>query len=136
VIVLDASATIARYHHDEVTLPVLQAFDKVERTGALVPPFWRIEIANVLQMKVRKGRYDATERDRILQDISDLPIVVDPSSSEHVWTGTLRLAHRYDLTVYDAIYLECAVRNRLPLVTLDEELRAAATPEGVPLLGL
>jgi len=45
------------------------------------------------------------------------------------------LAGRHKLTVYDAAYLELAVRRRLPLATLDEQLRAAGNSEGVPLLG-
>ena len=136
MIVLDASATIARYHHDEVTLPVLQVFDRVEQVGALVPPFWKVEIANVLQKKVRLGRYDTAERDRILQDIGGLPVTIDLKAVDQLWTKTIDLAHRHDLTVYDAIYLECAVRNQLPLATLDIQLRAAADAEGVALLGL
>jgi predicted nucleic acid-binding protein len=39
------------------------------------------------------------------------------------------------LTLYDAAYLEVAVRRGLPLATLDGELRAAAQMEGVELLG-
>jgi predicted nucleic acid-binding protein len=39
------------------------------------------------------------------------------------------------LTVYDAAYLELALREALPLATLDEALAAAARAEGVPLVG-
>jgi predicted nucleic acid-binding protein len=45
------------------------------------------------------------------------------------------LADRHRLTVYDATYLELALRLSLPLATLDDELRNAAQLEGVPLLG-
>lgn len=47
----------------------------------------------------------------------------------------MQLASRNRLTVYAAAYLELAQRRRLPLATLDAELRAAAIAEGVPLLG-
>jgi predicted nucleic acid-binding protein len=40
------------------------------------------------------------------------------------------------LTIYDAAYLELALREGLPLATLDEALVAAARAEGVPLVGL
>jgi predicted nucleic acid-binding protein len=40
------------------------------------------------------------------------------------------------LTIYDACYLELALRRTLPLATLDRELRRAAEAEGVPLLGI
>jgi len=38
--------------------------------------------------------------------------------------------------LYDACYLELALRSGLPLGTLDRALRDAAKASGVPLLGL
>ena len=48
---------------------------------------------------------------------------------------TLTLAERCRLTLYDAAYLELAQRRRLPLASLDRELRAAGRALGVTLLG-
>jgi predicted nucleic acid-binding protein len=48
----------------------------------------------------------------------------------------LRLAEKHRLTLYDAAYLELALRRRLPLATLDRELRTAAEVEGLELLGM
>jgi len=47
----------------------------------------------------------------------------------------VRLAVQHRLTVYDAAYLELALRRGLPLATLDQELRAAAESEKVKVLG-
>ena len=47
---------------------------------------------------------------------------------------TLRLAERHRLTLYDACYLEVALRRSLPLATLDSDLRTAALTEKVMLL--
>jgi predicted nucleic acid-binding protein len=44
------------------------------------------------------------------------------------------VAVEHGLTAYDAGYLELAMRNRLPLATLDEGLRRAAKKAGVVLL--
>jgi predicted nucleic acid-binding protein len=44
------------------------------------------------------------------------------------------MAEQYGLTVYDAAYLELAMRERTPLMTLDNDLRKAARASGVPLL--
>jgi predicted nucleic acid-binding protein len=49
--------------------------------------------------------------------------------------ATLRLAERHQLTLYDAAYLELALRRNLPLATLDEDLRRAVRAEKVKLLG-
>ena len=51
------------------------------------------------------------------------------------YPDTLNLADHFRLTVYDAAYLELARRRTLPLATLDQELRTAATAIGVTVLG-
>ena len=52
-------------------------------------------------------------------------------STPRVWGLTLTLAERHDLSVYDATYLELALRMKLPLATLDRALAAAAKTAGV-----
>ncbi|HVB15439.1 MAG TPA: type II toxin-antitoxin system VapC family toxin, partial [Stellaceae bacterium] len=47
----------------------------------------------------------------------------------------IALARKHRLTVYDAAYLELALRRALPLATLDMPLAHAARAEGVPLVG-
>jgi len=46
------------------------------------------------------------------------------------------LARTYELTNYDAAYLELAIRKRLPLATTDGALRRAAVKTGVPLVAV
>jgi predicted nucleic acid-binding protein len=43
------------------------------------------------------------------------------------------LARTHNLTAYDASYLELAMREGIPLATLDDKLQAAAVTSGVPL---
>ena len=69
-------------------------------------------------------------------NLSLLPISLDPETDRQAWGATLRLAERHRLTLYDAVYLELALRRGIPLATLDIELRAAAKAEGVKLLGV
>lgn len=134
-LVLDTSATLAWVYLDEASLPVREVFDRVNESGAWVPSLWRMEIANVLEMGVRRSRHDAGFRDATLADLALLPIHLDPDTNEHAWGATVRLAVQHRLTVYDAAYLELALRRGLPLATLDQELRAAATLEKVKVLG-
>ena len=96
---------------------------------------WRLEVANVLEMNVRRGCHDAAFRDAALADLATLPISIDPETDRQAWGATVRLAARHRLTTYDAAYVELAQRRGLPLATLDKELRGAATAEGVILLG-
>lgn len=134
-LVLDCSATLAWVYGEEKTDAISEVFQAIGDAGAWVPALWRLEVANVLEMGVRRRRHDATFRDRMLADLALLPIDLDPETDLHAWSATVQLAAHHGLTVYDASYLELARRRDIPLATLDRDLRAAADAEGVVLLG-
>lgn len=92
-------------------------------------------MANAFQQGIRRRRITIAHRDAALETLASLPVAVDPETGIRAWAQTLDLSTRFDLTVYDAAYLELAVRRGLPLATLDRELRAAASAAGVTLLG-
>ena len=134
-LVVDSSATLAWVYGDETTDAICEVFARLTERGAWVPALWRLEVANVLEMGVRRGRHDAAFRDATLADLALFPISVDPETDRQAWGPTVRLAERHRLTLYDAAYLELAQRRGLPLATLNTELRNAASAEGVILLG-
>jgi predicted nucleic acid-binding protein len=134
-VVLDSSATLAWVYADEITEAIHDVFEQVSESGAWVPGLWKLEVANILEMGVRRGRHGAAFRDSTLTDLALLPLSVDAETDRQAWRGTLQLAERHHLTLYDAAYLELALRRGLPLASLDAELRAAAQTEGVRLLG-
>jgi predicted nucleic acid-binding protein len=88
-----------------------------------------------LQIGIRRRRIDASYRSAALADLSKYDITIDQETDSFAWTTTLQLADRFGLTLYDAAYLELAQRRHLPLATLDQPLRAAATAAGITLLG-
>ena len=133
-LVLDCSITLAWILPGETAEAIQRVRDFVSEGGAWVPSLWRLEVANVLEVGVRRGRHDADFRDRTLADLALLPIQTDAETSQQAWNATLRLAQRYRLTVYDAAYLELALRRSLPLATLDLELRSATLAAGAQLL--
>lgn len=134
-LVLDSSVTLAHTWSDETTDAVRQVFESLRDHGAWVPSLWRLEVANALEMAVRRGRHPAEFRDGALADLALLPIQIDSETDRQAWGATVRLATKHRLTLYDAAYLELALRRSLPLATLDEDLRAAARAEKVSLLG-
>ena len=134
-LVLDASATLASIFPDETTALIEAVFDRVADEDAWVPSLWRIEVANILTQGVRRGRISLARRDGALANLARLPIFDDDETGQHVWGKTMLLADIHHLTVYDATYLELALRVSLPLATLDDDLREAALREGVRLLG-
>jgi predicted nucleic acid-binding protein len=120
---------------EEITTATTEVFDQIADDCAWVPSLWRIEVANSLSVNLRRGRITPQRRRESLDDLKLLLIYCDQETHDHVWGRTLELADLHRLTVYDATYLELALRLALPLATLNEELRAAAQQEGVPLLG-
>lgn len=134
-LVLDSSITVAWLYREEATKSVDEIFENLIEASAWVPALWHLEVANVLQIGMRRQRHGADFRDRVLSDLSEFPIHVDLETHRQAWGTTVRLAERHGLTVYDAAYLELALRRRLPLATLDNDLRSAASTEKVELLG-
>jgi predicted nucleic acid-binding protein len=125
-LVLDASTTLSWYFEDERTERGEEVLDRVTEAGAVVPILWRYEVANGLQMAVRRKRIAPAYRDASLSELGLLPIVVDRAGDDAIWSATLGLADRFGLTMYDAAYLEVAHRKGLPLATGDRALRRAA----------
>jgi len=132
-LVIDSSITLAWLFDDERTPQADAVMRQVAKAGAVVPSLWRLEVANGLQSAVRRKRIDAAFRDASIADLRSLPIAVDTETDRNAWGTTLTLAERCRLTLYDAAYLELAQRLRLPLASLDKELRAAGRALGVTL---
>jgi predicted nucleic acid-binding protein len=105
---------------------------RIRTEEALVPGLWWYELRNVLVIGERRGRLTEQETGRFLRDISGLRISLDRTPDE---PAVMALARRHRLTVYDAAYLELALREVVPLATLDQALAAAAQAEGVSLVG-
>ena len=133
--IIDASITLAWCFADEATAATIEVQEGLKDDSALAPAHWFLEIANSLAMAERRRRTTSVTSDAFIALLGEMDIEVDEESSERAFLEILPLARAHRLTVYDAVYLELAVRRQLPLATLDEELRAAATQLGVKLLG-
>jgi predicted nucleic acid-binding protein len=134
LIAVDCSVAIAWTFADERTDAVVAVLQQTLDQGACVPGHWHIEIANVLRSAVRARRATPDERDGYLADLREIPTLIDEQTIERAWSDTIHLSDRYDLTPYDAAYLELALRRQLPLATLDRQLAAAARAAGVTTL--
>jgi predicted nucleic acid-binding protein len=132
--VIDASLALSWLFEDEQTPMSMNLLQQVTGTGGVVPPLWRLEIANALQNGIKRKRIDAAYRDSAIQKLLRLPIETDPDANNYAWTTTLQLADVHRITVYDASYLELALRRGLPLATRGEQLAAAAVSAGAILL--
>lgn len=133
--VADASVTLPWCFADEAT-PETEALLERLRAGepAIVPAHWPTEVMNGLIVAVRRSRIDPERVARFARDLAALPIRIEPPHAPAAWDAVIRVATEYQLTVYDAAYLELAERNSLPLASLDGDLRKAALAAGVALL--
>ncbi|HSK11524.1 MAG TPA: type II toxin-antitoxin system VapC family toxin [Vicinamibacterales bacterium] len=135
-LVIDGSAALGFLMSDEQPGPALEALDALERgVPAFVPAHWPLEVANGLLMAERRKRATrATVVEALHVVLSLLPIEIDPTTSAHVAGETMGLARQYGLTLYDAAYLELAMRRGATLATGDAELARAAKKAGVGVL--
>ena len=132
---LDASITMAWVFPDEATEATDRLLESLLERQAYAPGLWPIEVANAFLVATRRRRLDASQWAWIRHSLDALPIAVDTVSPARVWSAVLELAHDREISVYDAMYLELALRMRLPLATLDGRLAAAARGAGVEVLG-
>lgn len=102
---------------------------------AWAPAVWEAELANVLWMATRHkvlSLDDAAKRLRLADGLG-----VHSVANRTLWQGTLVRAHHTNAAVYDTLFVELAVRERLPLATFDAALlkafpHVAARPWAIP----
>jgi predicted nucleic acid-binding protein len=133
--VLDASMTMSWCFADESTPYGRSVLAELFDSYAEVPALWPYEIANVLAINEKRKRISESASIEFLQTLSGLDVRIDTSFPVVDGMTLLPLVRRYGLTAYDAAYLELAKRKGLPLATYDKELIAAASVEGIALVG-
>ena len=132
--VADASVTLPWCFEDEATPWTEDLLDRLRGGDQIVvPAHWPIEISNGMLMALRRKRIQPGRSELFWDEISILPITVEPPLSPEQAITVLALCERYGLTVYDGAYLELAKRKSLPLATLDSALLKAAPLAGVVL---
>lgn len=129
--VLDASVAACWALGDEEYPDAALAFARMASEEAVVPCLWWFEVRNILVVNERRKRITVPDTTAFLLHLARLQIRVDRDPDE----GTvLHLAREHGLSVYDAAYLELALREGLALATPDSALGRAAVREGVALL--
>ena len=134
--VLDASVAL-RWFLDRSAPPYAERVKQFVLKGsrAVVPGLWHLEMANGLAVAERRSLLAAADVDRALIDIEQFSLqALDVDSAVVSARQSLTTARAFRLSAYDAVYLDLARRERLPLATLDRHLRAAAVGAGVELV--
>lgn len=105
----------------------------LENNGQFYVPqlFW-YEIYNVLLYKVRNNKggnvlLSKADAMDIMYDLQLLPIYTETQSDSEIRSRIFDLALEYNLSYYDASYLELSRRYNLKLKTYDKELKRASS---------
>lgn len=120
---------------DEAKNAIAEVMLAIHRGECLVPVHWRFEVANMVLVAERRGRIDADQARASLEDLDLMPIAIDEASLDYAFVRDGALAREHALTIYDAAYLELALRHGLILISQDADLLAAARSCGVDVIG-
>lgn len=133
--VVDASITLSWCFEDESSPSADAVLARLERGRAVAPSVWTLEVSNAIRSAQRRGRLAEAETPALVSLLLALPIDVDDTLSLDDATGrVLQLARSFDLSTYDAAYLDLALRRGLAIASVDERLVAAAKAAGVTVL--
>jgi predicted nucleic acid-binding protein len=133
--VADASVAVAWVHPAqarEQTRLLLQAV--YDGAPVEVPAIWPLEIGNALLVLVRRKKLLEAERQAALVALQRVAVKIDHETAGLAFTKLSNLASEYQLSVYDAAYLELAQRRKLPLACKDGPLREAAIRANIRVL--
>ena len=134
--VLDASVALS-WFVDKPVAPDAERARQLWTNGwtARVPAIWQLEMINGFVKAERRRGLSADEVDESFLEMQRLLArSVRLDGGLFSLEDTLMLARSFQVTSYDASYVELATREGLPLATLDKGLRAAAVKAGVSLL--
>src|SRR5579863_2495369 len=120
-IVIDASTTLAWLFDEDSAAarlkPVLDASELV------APWLWRLEVVNAILVRQRRKTLSEAQAIRLLHLIDELTIELICEPATRTATQLADTARPHQLSAYDAVYLDLAIRLGLPLFTRDNNLR-------------
>jgi len=129
--VLDASVAGAWLFEEQQSKSAIQLRNQALDSMAIVPQLFRLEISNLILNNTHKNETEA--RASAFKFIQSIPVMMDFKTP--LYLDLVELATDAQLSVYDAIYLELAIRYEVPLATYDKKLARAATKLGIGILG-
>jgi predicted nucleic acid-binding protein len=135
IYVLDASFSAAVILPDEETEEIKWAFSTIGEADEIsVPHIWWYEMGNILRKNILRKRYTYEEALTFIPQVSTFYAVTDSSLGCLYTQKLFQLANDYELSVYDAAYLELALRKHAALCALDKGLRTAGVSAGLTVL--
>ena len=137
-ITIDASAVAAWLLPDEASAAADDLYARALHGNEpfQAPALFAWETGNLLNMARRRGRITVAQAHSALRLLARAKVALEIVPELARVEATIELARRNELTVYDASYLEQALRTGAQLATKDMQLRRCALKAGVPCLDL
>ena len=96
----------------------------------LAPRVLPFELGNALSAMVKKGSLEKSDVRRTWDMLLRIPVELCDIDIR----SALDIAARFNLYAYDAYFLECALKHRAPLLTLDKGMQRVAKKLPVEVL--
>jgi predicted nucleic acid-binding protein len=132
-LVVDASTALTWCFEDEAQFNDPRMLSRVLDDGIVVPAIWPLEVSNAITLSHRGSRIDDADLERFVRLLTRLTIEIDIPAVERIFSDVIELARSFQLTTYDASYIELARRLGIQLVTSDRRMIDAATGAGVAI---
>jgi len=133
--VFDASFIGALIIPDEYSSSIEKMYAKISNEDEKhVPQLLWYEITSIFSSIIRQNRYTGDEVTQFFPRLSAFRMKTDFETGASYSQKLLRLCNDYNLSSYDATYLELADRKKAALCTLDKALRTAAEKHGIKVL--
>jgi len=133
--IIDCSSTISLFLPDEINNDYTnKLYDSFKNNVCIVPSLWCYELSNVLLSSKKRNRINDNQINEIVNLIYDLPVEIENINFCYIQNNIFNIANDNNLSVYDASYLELAIRFNCSLATLDKKLIDVAKKLNVGLI--
>jgi predicted nucleic acid-binding protein len=133
--VVDCSFSAALFLPDESSKYVKEFFIKLKKDDELyVPSLWWYEITNVLLVSEKRGRLNHVDAIKVLSLFEKIELETDKTNGIYYSREIFKIAQYNNLSVYDAVYLELAIRKVAGLASLDNQLIKAAINYSISII--
>lgn len=133
--VIDCSFSSALFLPDENSEDVRKLFLNINKKNnqIFIPLLWWYETSNVLNISIKRKRISYSDAKLIINLFHKIHFQTDTEHGLELSNRLLELSQLYQISSYDAAYLDLAIRKKAKLLTLDNALKRVALEVGVKL---
>jgi len=133
--IVDSSVIVAFLMKESNAKRSYKQLSEVLRSDLIVPALLSLEVGNVLRTNLKRGRLTEEALNLAITGFRLLPMRMDSllADRDHILEVVLPMAKRWELTVYDAVYVELALRTKGELATRDEAMARTAAVQSITL---